>query len=108
MAIKEVIEKRELHVVLGAHEAPASYRWKAVRFLTNDEDGSEAAAPQTVMIPATAEEVSAHLGRVVPKQLADIEADGERYAAQAKELACVRSELKAANAKLAAVAAALQ
>lgn len=99
MAITERIEKRELIVTLGAHEAPASYRWSAMRFLTNDEDGSDAAPPQRVSIPATAEEVSAHIGASVVQLLADIEADTARYQALQTELLVERRAREALEAQ---------
>lgn len=104
MAITERIEKRELVVTLGANEAPASYRWNAMRFLTNDEDGSDAAPPQRVSIPATAEEVAAHIGASVVQLLADIEADTARYQALQAELQVERRARQELEAQVAAPA----
>ena len=104
MAIVERVEKRELIITLGAHEAPASYRWSAKRFLTNDEDGSDAAPPQTVSVPATAEEVAAHISEAMVKLLADIAADGERYQALQAELQTERRARQALEAQAAAPA----
>lgn len=104
MAIIERVEKRELIVTLGAHEAPASYRWTAKRFLTNDEDGSDAAPPQTVSIPATAEEVAVHIGEAVVHLLADIAADTAAREALAAELDTERRARQALEAQLAAPA----
>ena len=104
MAIVERVEKRELIVTLGANEAPASYRWSAMRFLTNDEDGSDAAPPQRVSIPATAEEVSAHIGGAVTALLADIAADTAAREALAAELDTERRARQALEAQLAAPA----
>lgn len=104
MPIVERVEKRELVVTLGANEAPASYRWNAMRFLTNDEDNSDAAPPQRVSIPATAEEVSAHIGEAVTALLADIEVDTARYQALQAELQVERRARQALEAQLAAPA----
>ena len=105
MAITERIEKRELIVTLGAHAAPASYRWSAMRFLTNDEDGSDAAPPQRVSVPATAEEVSAHIGEAVTSLLADIAADTIVRQALAADLDTERRARQALEAQVAAVPA---
>lgn len=89
MAIVERVEKRELIVTLGANEAPASYRWSAMRFLTNDEDNSDAAPPQRVSIPCTAEEAAKHIGDSVVNLLADIAADTSHREAIAADLRAV-------------------
>lgn len=102
MAITETIEKRELIIALGANEAPASYRWNAMRFLRN-EDGSDAARPERVSVPATAEEVSAHIGASVTSLLADIAADTARFQALAADHAAVTAERDALAAQLAQV-----
>jgi hypothetical protein len=104
MAIVERVEKRELIVTLGANEAPASYRWNAKRFLTNDEDGSDAAPPQTVSVPCTAEEAAAHIGASVVSLLADIAADTAAREALAAELDTERRARQALEAQLAAPA----
>lgn len=76
------VEKRELRIALGEHEAPASWKFIVVRFLRH-EDGSEQAVPGEMA--ATAEEAAAHIGQAMVEQLATIQAkDAAHVALQAE------------------------
>lgn len=66
------IVKKQLVLDLDKNEAPAAWRWRIDRFVKFD-DGSEKIVADE--IPATAEEVSAHVGSAVARQAADIERD---------------------------------
>lgn len=56
--------KQRLILQLDNHGAPERWNWEGVRFLRN-EDGSDAEQPRMLQVPATEEEVSAHVGAAV-------------------------------------------
>jgi hypothetical protein len=86
MAISETVEKRKLVVTLGEFEAPASWQWEAVRFLRND-DGTDAAPPQNVVVPCTPEEAAAHIGQAAIDMNATMAAKDALIAALREQLA---------------------
>ena len=103
MAITETIEKRRLVVTLGEGQAPASWHWDAVRFLRND-DGSDAAPPQNVTVPCTAQEAAAHISQSMVDLNASIAAKDASIATLTSERDAARAELTAAKAAAQAVA----
>lgn len=106
MSIVERIEKRRLILVLGADEAPSGdWNWEAVRFLTNSEDGSDAAAPQVVSIPATADEVAQHISKAMVDQLASVKAQHETWQAEKAKL---EASIAETNVKLSVAQAAVE
>lgn len=74
MSITERIEKRQLIIDLGgAGETPTAWRWRVMKYFTYP-DGTEAGT-RADEIPATQEEVAAHIGASVLAQARDIAAD---------------------------------
>lgn len=94
MAIVERIEKRQLVIDLGANETPTAWRWRVMHFLTY-EDGSDVAPPRQTEIPASAEEVSAHIGATVVQQSQAITADRANYDSNLASLTAQRDAWKA-------------
>ena len=100
--ITETIEKRRLIVTLGEAQAPASWAWDAMRFLRND-DGSDAAPPQTVTVPCTEAEAAAYISQAMVDLGASISAKDAQIAVLSAQIATLTGERDQARAALAAV-----
>lgn len=86
------IVKKQLIMDLDKNEAPSGWRWRVDRFVRFD-DGAEKIVPDE--IPATEEEVRAHIGVAVAKQAADIAADSKARDALQAQLTTVTAQLAA-------------
>ncbi len=99
------IVKKQLVLDLDKNEAPTAWRWRIDRFVRFG-DGQEKIISDE--IPATPEEVSAHVGAAVARQASDIEADrvkyGETIAALTSDRDKLIAALTSANERLALIA----
>jgi len=87
------VVKKQLILDLDKNGAPTGWRWAVDRFVKFG-DGSEKVVPDD--IPATAEEVTAHVGSAVALQASDIEADRNERNAAIGALTAERDGLAAA------------
>lgn len=101
--ITETTEKREIVIVLGENEALASAHFKAVRFLRN-EDGSDAAPPQEVRIPASGDDVAKHIGAAAAEQANIVDAQTQRITELTGDVNTLAAALKARTDELEATA----
>jgi len=95
------VVRKQLVLDLDKNEAPTGWRWRVDRFVRFD-DGRETVVADE--IPATPEEVQAHIGTAVLKQATDIEADRMARDAVVAERDAMKAERDDARSRLAEIA----